>query len=57
MLRLGGIRGLQQQRDRSVATMPGWLQPFARNQPFSVTVTAVRALLEGGPAAQYRAAS
>ena len=32
-----------------VATMPGWLQPVARNQPFSVTVNAVRALLEGGP--------
>ncbi len=36
-----------------VATMPGWLQPFARNQPLSVTVAAVRALLEGGPAAQW----
>jgi len=36
-----------------VATMPGWLQPFARNQPLSVTVAAVRALLEGGPAAHY----
>lgn len=33
-----------------VATMPGWLQPFARNQPLSVTVAAVRALTEGGPA-------
>jgi ABC transporter DrrB family efflux protein len=32
-----------------VATMPGWLQPFARNQPASVTIQAVRALLEGGP--------
>jgi ABC transporter DrrB family efflux protein len=31
-----------------VATMPGWLQPFARNQPLSVTVSAVRAFLEGG---------
>ncbi len=36
-----------------VATMPGWLQPFARNQPLSVTVAAVRALLEGGPATHY----
>jgi ABC transporter DrrB family efflux protein len=36
-----------------VATMPGWLQPFARNQPLSVTVSAVRALLEGGPAAHW----
>jgi ABC-2 type transport system permease protein/oleandomycin transport system permease protein len=31
-----------------VETMPGWLQPFARDQPFSVTLTAVRGLLEGG---------
>ncbi len=31
-----------------VETMPGWLQPFARNQPLSVTVSAVRAFLEGG---------
>lgn len=31
-----------------VATLPGWLQAFARNQPLSVTVSAVRALLEGG---------
>ena len=27
-----------------VATMPGWLQPFARNQPLSVVIAAVRAL-------------
>jgi hypothetical protein len=33
--------------------MPGWLQPFARNQPLSVTVAAARALLEGGPAAHW----
>jgi ABC transporter DrrB family efflux protein len=32
-----------------VSTMPGWLQPFARNQPATVTIQAVRALLEGGP--------
>jgi ABC-2 type transport system permease protein/oleandomycin transport system permease protein len=32
------------------ATMPDWLQGFARNQPLSVTVSAVRALLEGGAA-------
>lgn len=36
-----------------VADMPGWLQPFARNQPLSVTVSAARALLEGGPAAHW----
>jgi len=34
-----------------VATMPSWLQGFARDQPLSVTISAVRALLEGGPAA------
>ena len=33
----------------SVENMAGWLQPFARNQPVSVTVTAVRALVVGGP--------
>lgn len=32
-----------------VATMPGWLQPFARNQPLSVTIAAVRSMFEGGP--------
>jgi ABC transporter DrrB family efflux protein len=32
-----------------VSTMPGWLQAFARNQPASVTIEAVRSLLEGGP--------
>ena len=36
-----------------LATMPGWLQPFARNQPLSLTVTSVRALLDGGPAAHW----
>ena len=36
-----------------VQTMPTWLQPFARNQPLSVTVDAVRALLEGGPTAHW----
>ena len=36
-----------------VSDMPGWLQGFARNQPLSVTVSAVRALLEGGPVAQW----
>ncbi|MGO9558416.1 MAG: ABC transporter permease [Acidimicrobiales bacterium] len=32
-----------------VATMPGWLQPFAQNQPASVVINSVRALFEGGP--------
>jgi ABC transporter DrrB family efflux protein len=33
-----------------VENMPGWLQPWARNQPVSVTADAVRALTVGGPA-------
>jgi ABC-type multidrug transport system permease subunit len=33
------------------STLPGWLQPFARNQPLGVTTTAVRELFEGGAAA------
>jgi ABC transporter DrrB family efflux protein len=32
-------------------TLPGWLQPFARNQPVSVTASAVRNLFQGGAAA------
>jgi ABC transporter DrrB family efflux protein len=31
------------------ASMPGWLQAFANNQPVSVVVNAVRALTQGGP--------
>ena len=34
-----------------IATMPSWLRGFATNQPFSITITAVRALFEGGAAA------
>ena len=36
-----------------VATMPGWLQGFVNNQPLSITVSAVRALLEGGAASHW----
>jgi ABC transporter DrrB family efflux protein len=36
-----------------VSTMPGWLQPFAEHQPVSVTASAVRALVLGGPTASY----
>ena len=36
-----------------VATMPGWLQAFANHQPVSVTASAVRGLVLGGPAATY----
>jgi ABC-2 type transport system permease protein/oleandomycin transport system permease protein len=32
-----------------VNSMPGWLQPFARNQPATVVIDSVRALFEGGP--------
>ena len=34
-----------------VDNMPGWLQPWARNQPVSVTTGAFRALTIGGPTA------
>jgi ABC-type multidrug transport system permease subunit len=34
-----------------VATMPGWLQGFAKVQPF--TISAARALTQGGPTAHY----
>jgi ABC transporter DrrB family efflux protein len=37
----------------SVDTMPGWLQAFARNQPVSVTASAVRALTIGGPTGHF----
>ncbi|MBS1848103.1 MAG: ABC transporter permease [Actinobacteria bacterium] len=33
-----------------VQSMPGWLQPFAANQPVSVVINAVRSLMQGGPA-------
>ena len=36
-----------------VASMPGWLQPFAEHQPVSVTAAAVRALVIGGPTTSY----
>lgn len=36
-----------------VATMPTWLQGFAKYQPVSVTVSAVRALCLGGPTASW----
>ena len=28
--------------------MPGWMQPFAANQPISVIINAVRSLMLGG---------
>jgi ABC-2 type transport system permease protein/oleandomycin transport system permease protein len=34
-----------------VSSMPGWLQLFARHQPVSVTVSAARDLVLGGPVA------
>jgi ABC transporter DrrB family efflux protein len=36
-----------------VATMPGWLQPFAAHQPVSVTASAARALILGTPSSSY----
>jgi ABC transporter DrrB family efflux protein len=32
-----------------VDTLPGWMQPFAANQPVSVIINAVRSLMQGGP--------
>jgi oleandomycin transport system permease protein len=37
----------------AVSSMPGWLQVFAEHQPVSVTASAVRALMIGGPTATY----
>jgi ABC transporter DrrB family efflux protein len=34
-------------------TMPGWLRVFAKHQPVSVTASAVRALVNGGPTTSY----
>jgi len=31
-----------------VSSMPGWMQPFAANQPVSVIINAVRSLMHGG---------
>jgi ABC-2 type transport system permease protein/oleandomycin transport system permease protein len=36
-----------------VASMPSWLQGFATYQPVSVTVSACRALMIGGPTATW----
>jgi ABC transporter DrrB family efflux protein len=36
-----------------VATMPSWLQGWARNQPVSVVVNAARALTIGGPTSEH----
>lgn len=36
-----------------VNSMPGWLQVFAEHQPVSVTASAVRALMIGGPTTTY----
>jgi ABC transporter DrrB family efflux protein len=36
-----------------VSSMPTWLQPFAEHQPVSVTASAVRALVNGGPVTSY----
>ena len=33
-----------------VSSMPGWMQPFAANQPITVIINAVRSLMQGGPA-------
>jgi ABC transporter DrrB family efflux protein len=33
-----------------IKSMPGWMQPFAANQPISVIINAVRSLMQGGTA-------
>jgi ABC-2 type transport system permease protein len=35
-----------------VDTLPGWLQPFARNQPMSQVANALRGLMDGPAASQ-----
>lgn len=34
-----------------VETMPSWIQPFANNQPVTVTINALRGMFAGGPIA------
>ncbi len=34
-----------------VHSMPGWMQPFAKNQPITVIINAARSLMLGGPRA------
>jgi ABC transporter DrrB family efflux protein len=34
-----------------ISAMPGWLQAFSRNQPFTHVVNAMRSLTQGGPSA------
>jgi ABC-2 type transport system permease protein len=31
-----------------ISSMPGWMQPFAANQPITVMINAVRSLMQGG---------
>ena len=40
-----------------INTMPGWLQAVAAHQPLTALVTAVRALVLGGPTAGHVLAS
>jgi ABC-2 type transport system permease protein/oleandomycin transport system permease protein len=35
-----------------ISTMPGWMQAFAKNQPVTIVVDAMRALALGGPVAE-----
>ena len=36
-----------------ITSMPGWLRPFANNQPVSIVVDTARAMMNGGPTASY----
>jgi ABC-2 type transport system permease protein/oleandomycin transport system permease protein len=37
----------------TVASMPGWLQAFAKNQPVSIVIDEMRSLALGGPLAEH----
>jgi ABC-2 type transport system permease protein/oleandomycin transport system permease protein len=36
-----------------ISTMPGWMQAFAKNQPFSIFIEEMRSLALGGPLALH----
>jgi len=36
-----------------ISTMPGWMQAFAKNQPFTIIIETMRTLVVGGPVALH----
>jgi ABC-2 type transport system permease protein/oleandomycin transport system permease protein len=36
-----------------ISTMPGWMQAFAKNQPFTIFIETMRSLAVGGPVAMH----